>query len=88
MKNILEGDCIDNTEEAFDKLIDMGYSIEDRHFTRIDYYKKYPFLVIYNGHIIFCHDRHLNRDDLYGENKMIKYVDGDFHLNLTRKETT
>ncbi len=72
----------DNTPEALDKLIDSGYYIEDGSYPNRDYYMEYPYLLLHEGHIEFCHNRHLNRDDLYGTNKKMELVNGQFFINL------
>ena len=82
-ENNLEGYYIDNTKEVSDILEALGYKTKDSFLSNWDYYKKYPFLVVYNGEIIHCHKRHLDRDDLYGTNKKLSLIDGNLFLPLT-----
>jgi len=78
MSNSLDTYYIKNTKETFNALTTRGYDIKEDSYTNRDYYMKYPYLLCHNGHIEFCHNRHLNREDLYGKNKEMFYIDGIF----------
>ena len=78
----LDSYYVDNTEEALDKLLSSGYEFKKGSYFNREYYMKYPYILLHEGYIKMCHDRHLNRDDLYGRNKKMELVNGQFLLNL------
>ncbi len=78
----LEGYCLNNTKEIRKIIADNGYTVEDKHYMTKRYID-YPFIVIYNGYIQYCHERHLNRDELYGDNKKLEFINNNLYLKIT-----
>lgn len=74
----LDSYYVDNVPEALGILETAGYTIAEGAYSNRDYYMEYPYLLIHEGHIEFCHNRHLNRADLYGINKKLELIDGHF----------
>lgn len=71
-----------SSTKALEKLNEVGYAIKEDAYTNREHYMKYPYLLLHDGYIELCHDRHLNRDDLYGENTEMTLKDGHFWLLL------
>ena len=78
----LDSYYVDNTPEALKLLNDLGYKIQEGCYSNLDYYMEYPYLLVHDGYIQLCHDRHLNRADLYGINKKLELIDGQFLLKV------
>ncbi len=81
----LDSFYIENTPTIKKRLEKSGYLVRDGAYQNREYYEAYPYLLMHEGHIEYCHDRHLNRFDLYGKNLKIELVDNEFILRLEQE---